>query len=157
MIYQMAGHLIRRLNQISVSLFQERMRALGLDLTPVQFAALSCLSANPGVDQATLAGLIAYDRATMGGVIDRLESKGLMSRHISKQDRRARVLELTPAGQMLLDQILPTVQKMQDDILVGLSDAERQQFVQLAAKVARAGNAISRAPLVMRIADHPDN
>ena len=43
-IYQMAGHLIRRLQQISVSVFTEHMRAAGYDLTPVQFAALSAIA-----------------------------------------------------------------------------------------------------------------
>ena len=52
---EMPGHLIRRLNQIAVSIFQARMDALGIDLTPVQFGALATLAENPGIAQATLA------------------------------------------------------------------------------------------------------
>ena len=40
--------------------------------------------ANPGIDQARLATAIAFDRATTGGVIDRLEAKGLVRREIVK-------------------------------------------------------------------------
>ena len=42
-IYNYAGHLIRRLNQISTSVFQAGMKEAGQDLTPVQFAALNAI------------------------------------------------------------------------------------------------------------------
>lgn len=148
-IHHMPGHLIRRINQISVSLFQDRMKAEGLDLTPVQFAALTILRDNPGVDQARLAGMIAYDRATIGGVIDRLEAKHLVTRQISARDRRARELRLTDGGAALLGRITPVVRRLQDDILVGLDAAERARFLALAEKIAAAGNTLSRAPLTL--------
>ncbi len=149
-IHNMAGHLIRRLNQISTSVFQDRMKAHGADLTPVQFAALNAIAANPGIDQASLAGLIAYDRATIGGVVDRLEAKGLVSRVVSQRDRRAREISLTPVGVRTLDKLVGVVRDFQDDILVGLDPDERKLFLELARKVATAGNSLSRAPLVMR-------
>ncbi len=101
-LQDMAGHLIRRLHQISVSVFTERMRDAGFDLTPVQFATLAALEAHPDVDQATLAGLIAHDRVTIGGAVDRMEAKGLISRRVSPQDRRARRVRLTDAGRSTL-------------------------------------------------------
>lgn len=148
-LHDMAGHLIRRLHQISVSVFAERMKAAGLDLTPVQFAALEALRQHPDVDQATLAGLIAYDRVTLGGVIDRLEAKGLISRIVSPQDRRARLVRLTSAGLDLLSQAGPIVRGFQDSILQGLDATERQQLVTLMRKTTEAGNDQSRAPLLV--------
>lgn len=147
-IHSMPGHLIRRLNQISTGLFQDRMAEAGLDLTPVQFAALATLRDRPDVDQATLAGLIAHDRATIGGVLDRLQAKGLVDRRMDPADRRARLVRLTEAGAELLARALPLVERLQDEILAGLSPAERAVFVELAARVAAAGNDLSRAPLV---------
>ncbi|MCB2070356.1 MAG: MarR family transcriptional regulator, partial [Ottowia sp.] len=76
----MAGHLIRRLHQQSTQIFVQRTQAAGFDLTPVQFAALDAIRAYPATDQATVAEMIAYDRATIGGVIDRLEQKGWVRR-----------------------------------------------------------------------------
>ncbi len=146
-IYQMAGHLIRRLQQISVSVFTDRMRAAGHDLTPVQFAALSAIQANPELDQVTLAGLIAYDPVTLSGVIDRLQKKGLVSRAVSPRDRRARVIALTPKGEKLLAACQPLVWELQDDILSGLSEDERGKFLALLEKATSGANAQSRAPL----------
>lgn len=79
-LHDMPGHLIRRLNQVSVSLFMEEATKAGYDLTPVQFAALSAIEAYPGADQATISGVIAYDRVTIGGVVDRLTQKGFVRR-----------------------------------------------------------------------------
>ena len=56
------------------------MAEAGFDLTPVQFAALAVIAEHPRIDQATLAGLIAYDRVTIGGVVDRLSQKGYILR-----------------------------------------------------------------------------
>ncbi|MCI4661096.1 MAG: MarR family transcriptional regulator [Neomegalonema sp.] len=149
-IHNMAGHLIRRLNQISISVFQERTKAHGYDLTPVQFAALNAIRVNPGIDQASLAGLIAYDKTTIGGVVDRLEAKGFVSRKVNDKDRRARVISLTEIGQQTLGEVTPIIRALQSEILVGLTEEERAEFLRLAAKAAEKGNALSRAPLVLR-------
>jgi DNA-binding MarR family transcriptional regulator len=149
-IHRLPGHLIRRLHQISTAVFAERMAAAGYDLTPVQYAALAAIEAEPEIDQATLAGLIAYDRVTIGGVIDRLEQKGLVTRAVSQHDRRARVLRLSAAGAKTLKELRPIIRALQDDILIGLTAAEKETFLRLIAKTTEAGNALSRAPLLAR-------
>ena len=133
----MAGHLIRRLHQQSTQCFVQRTQAAGFDLTPVQFAALDAIRANPATDQASVAGLIAYDRATIGGVIDRLEQKGWVRRVVSERDRRARELSLTAEGERVLAALVPIVRQVQDDILQDLPAAERARFLDLARRAVR--------------------
>lgn len=135
----MAGHLIRRLNQKSTQVFSTQMQDAGIDLTPVQFAALDAIIAHPGIDQAGVASKIAYDRATIGGVIDRLEQKGYVIREVSKRDRRAREVRASKAGAAAFEQILPVVTMLQDDVLAGLDDEEKRTFLGLALKAI--GNA----------------
>lgn len=136
-IATMAGHLVRRLQQTAVQVFQARARAEGVDLTPVQFAALDAIRANPGIDQAGIAARIAYDRATIGGVVDRLQQKGLIARRVSGRDRRAREIELTAQGAALYDRFLPVVRDLQDEILQELTADERRVFLALARKALR--------------------
>jgi MarR family transcriptional regulator, temperature-dependent positive regulator of motility len=133
-LLDMAGHLIRRLNQISTTVFHQRIQQAGYDLTPVQFAAMQALRSHPDIEQAQVAALIAYDRATIGGVIDRLEQKGYVSRVVSKQDRRARQCRLTSQGNTVIETIIPVVESLQQEILDGLNAKERQQFIALAQK-----------------------
>ena len=144
------GHLIRRLQQVAVAIFATRFEDAKIDLTPVQFAALHTIELSPGIDQASLAGMIAYDRTTIGGVVDRLMQKGLIRREVSEKDKRARLVYLTEEGTALLREARPAVLEVQDVILKGLSAAERQTFMELLAKAAEAGNSYSRAPLLRK-------
>ena len=137
-VREMAGHLIRRLNQHSTHVFAMGAQEAGFDLTPVQFAAMDSIAANPGIDQAGVAAQIAYDRATIGGVIDRLEQKGYVSREVSPRDRRRRAVRLTDKGQAVLRDILPVVTDLQKSILPGLDQAERARFLELAEKALSA-------------------
>ena len=131
----MAGHLIRRLHQHSTQVFAQRTQAAGFDLTPVQFAALDAINAQPATDQARVAEMIAYDRATIGGVIERLEQKGWLRRVVSEKDRRAREVSLTPEGQRVLQALTPIVQALQGDILEPLGSADRARFLELVRQV----------------------
>ena len=146
-IQHIPGHLIRRLNQIAVAVFADRVAEAGIELTPVQFAVLSTLSETEGLGQAALAGAVAHDKVTIGGVLDRMEQRGLVARRISPRDRRARELSLTPEGEALLAKAKPVIHALQDDILAGLDSAERETFLTLLQKATEAGNALSRAPL----------
>jgi DNA-binding MarR family transcriptional regulator len=136
---EMAGHLIRRLNQQSAQVFQAQTQAAGFDMTSVQFAALDAIAQQSGIDQASLAATISFDRATIGGVIDRLERKGLVQRVVSAQDRRARQLCLTPEGEQLLAACRPVVEALQADILAPLSLDQRVAFLALAQKALGLG------------------
>lgn len=146
-ISDMPGHLVRRFQQIAVAIFYSEVSSAGYDLTPVQYAALVSVDQNPGIDQATLAGLIAYDRTTIAGVVDRLQQKGLLEREVSDRDRRSRVLHVTNAGRQTIKEITPAVEKAQRLMLGGLDASEADDFMRLLRKATDAVNDLSRAPL----------
>jgi len=143
-IYGMPGHLIRRMHQASQAIFDSAIAEAGYDLTPVQFAALTVIAARPGLDQATLASAIAFDRPTTGGVIDRLEAKGLVRREIAKGDRRSRRLHLQSAGRQVLEGAMPVVERVQETMLGGLSAADQATFLRLLSKALKAVGEVSR-------------
>jgi DNA-binding MarR family transcriptional regulator len=138
------GHHIRRLQQIAVAIFLEETEAQAV--TPVQFAALAELARQPGADQRTLARRIGFDTSTIGGVIDRLEARGLVQRSLSPGDRRVRLLRLTAAGQALLAEVLPPMQRAQQRMLAPLAPAERPEFMRMLRLLVDANNQLSRAP-----------
>jgi len=141
---ELPGHYIRRLQQIAVGIFMEETGTFGL--TPVQYSALSAVLRHPGMDQRTLAGMIGFDTSTIGGVIDRLEARGLMQRNASPQDRRVRLLTVTASGADMLQQIDPAVLKTQEIILRPLGDEDQRQFLRLLKTLVEANNEASRAP-----------
>ena len=149
-VYRMPGHLMRRMQQIAVSVFHECVAPSGLDVTPVQYALLKAAQSCPGQDQASLAGAIAYDRTTIGGVIDRLEQKGLLQREISPADRRARIVHLTDDGHAAIARLDPLVLQAQQQMLCGLTAEEATILTGLLAKAVSSANTASRAPLRLR-------
>jgi DNA-binding MarR family transcriptional regulator len=123
------GHLIRRAHQISVAIFNAHLMAV--DVTPVQFAILNALHDTPGVDQITLAKRVAFDPATSGSVIGRLESKGWVERRADEVDRRRKLLVLTPQGLSALAGMTLAVAAIQTEILSPLEPHEQAQFMHL--------------------------
>ena len=125
--------MIRRAHQMSVAIFMEETAAFGI--TPVQFAILNALMDDPGEDQITLSGRVAFDAATSGSVISRLESKGLIRRESDAQDKRRKLLWLTPEGQSLALAMKRSVTRVQKRMLAKLNANEQQQLVALLHRV----------------------
>ena len=138
------GHDIRRLHQISVAIFMQETEAFGV--TPVQYAALQAVGLQPGMDQRTLARTIGFDTSTIAGVIDRLESRGLMQRNAHPEDRRVRLLTLTPEGQRVLEEVEPGMLRAQERMLEPLAPEQREVFMDMLRTLVRGNNALSRAP-----------
>jgi len=145
-LYEHPGHLLRRAQQIAVSIFYDEM---GGDLTPVQYAILSRLEDHPGIDQVSLAGLVAIDTSTGASVCARLEEKGLLERKVIPNNRRQRALKITPAGARMLADLAPGALRLRQRLLAPLDEQEQRQFMELLAKLVRENNEESRAPLAL--------
>ena len=129
------GHLIRRAHQIAVSIFAAQLGSA--DITPVQFAILNALLGSPGIDQVSLAKRVAFDPATSGSVIGRLEAKGWVERQADPNDRRRKLLVVTAAGVLALGQVQADVARIQEKILSPLNPQEQSQFVQLLSRLVQ--------------------
>ena len=130
------GHLIRRAHQVAVAIFMEETS--GFEVTPVQFAILNALLEDPGEDQVTLARKVAFDAATFGSVIGRLEARGWVRREADATDRRRKRLWVTAEGAAAARKMKRAVGKVQARILQPLSDAEQAQLVQLLDRLVAA-------------------
>ena len=135
---QAPGHLVRRTHQIAVALFMTELS--GEDVTPVQFAILNAVMDTPGIDQVTLAGRVAFDAATSGSVIGRLETKGWIRREPDQADKRRKILWLSPSGHEATMQMKQAVERVQANLLSPLSDHEAQTMTALLAKVVAGHN-----------------
>jgi DNA-binding MarR family transcriptional regulator len=144
-IYDKPGHLMRRAQQIAVALFMKECAAF--DITPVQYATLVAIRETKDADATRLSELVAYDRSTLGSVLERLEGKGLIGRHSSKDDRRVKILALTQAGRSLLDEVEPAVVRAQEQILAPLNASEQAVFMSLLSRLVELNNEASRVPL----------
>ena len=127
------GHLIRRAQQLAVAVFMEETAAFGA--TPVQFAILNALIDDPGEDQVTLSNRVAFDPATLGSVIGRIEAKGWVTRKADPGDKRRKLLWVTPEGEKIALGMKRLVAKAQLRIVGPLNPAERVQLLTLLGKL----------------------
>ena len=144
-VYTKPGYLFRRMQQIAVAIFVEECRAY--DLTPVQYAALVAIRTHPGIDATRLSAVIAFDRSTLGSVIERLEAKSYIERKPAREDKRVKLLHLTKKGSALLRNIVPLVDRAQARMLQPLKQADRQTLLALLTQLVDLNNEASRVPL----------
>jgi MarR family transcriptional regulator, lower aerobic nicotinate degradation pathway regulator len=144
-VYTRPGYLFRRMQQIAVAIFVEECRSF--DLTPVQYAALVAIRTHPGIDATRLSSVIAFDRSTLGSVIERLEAKAYVTRKASREDKRIKLLYLTKAGEALLRDIVPAVDRAQARMLQPLKAADRKVLLALLTQLVDLNNEASRVPL----------
>lgn len=144
-LHRKPGYLIRRLQQMAVSIFLEETSEF--EITPVQYATLAAVSVYPGIDQLRVANAIGFDRTTIGGVVDRLEAKQLLNRKLSDTDRRVRMLYPTPQGMQLLADIQEATERVQNRILMPLSAGEQKFFIDCLNRLVNSHNHASRVPV----------
>lgn len=144
-VYTAPGYLFRRMQQIAVSIFMEECKAF--DLTPVQYAALIAIHTHPGIDATRLSAVIAFDRSTLGSVIERLQAKDFIERKPAPEDKRIKLLYLTKPGAAILREIIPAVERAQARMLEPLKPTERKALMGLMAQLVDLNNEASRVPL----------
>lgn len=144
-LWERPGFLVRRLHQIHIGLFAD---ACGTsDLTAVQYAILSVLFANPGLDQLTLSRAVGIDRTSGADVIRRLVKRGLVDRSQSELDRRAQVVTLTDEGRAIAREVRPMMEAAQDALLAPLSEKDQRSFMKMLRHLVLSNNEASRAPM----------
>lgn len=144
-VYAAPGYLFRRMQQIAVSIFMEECKAF--DLTPVQYAALIAIHTHPGIDATRLSAVIAFDRSTLGSVIERLQAKAYIERKPAAEDKRIKLLYLTKPGAAILLEIIPAVERAQARMLEPLKAADRKALMGLMSQLVDLNNEASRVPL----------
>ena len=72
--------------------------AAELELSPAQCHVLHLIEPERPLPMGQLAQTLACDASNVTGLVDRLESRGLIRRQPSEEDRRVKVLVLTPTG-----------------------------------------------------------
>ncbi len=104
------GVAMRQMNRIYGEVLSEH------GITPPQLFLLSCLLHEDGQKPRDLAEKISLDTSSLTGLIDRTERSGLVVRQPDPHDRRALHIYLTDKGRVLLEQLEPIVERLQERI-----------------------------------------
>jgi MarR family transcriptional regulator, temperature-dependent positive regulator of motility len=122
------GHLIRRALQALNTVWAEEVSRT---VTSPQFAVLNTLLGEPGIDQQTLGGRAGLDRSTVAGIVARLTSRGLVRWTRDDADGRRKVIELTPEGEAVLQELIPRTHHMTRRLVAALRPDEEAELLRL--------------------------
>src|SRR5215208_2590935 len=137
-VAEFAGQLFFRLWRASHERTATALQSI--DMTPALFGVLNFLGARKGAIQQEIGAAMGIDPSTMVSLIDQLEKEGLAKRRPHPSDRRAREVSVTPKGRRLLERSRKMALEAQDEVLRGLTIAERRQLRKLLRR------ALSEAP-----------
>lgn len=99
------GFLITDLSRLIRAEMDRRVAEAGLGLTPAEARTLAHAARAGAIRQNALAERMGVEPMTLSAFVDRLEGAGLLRRSVDPADRRARLVELTPAGELLLPRV----------------------------------------------------
>jgi DNA-binding MarR family transcriptional regulator len=142
-LYDRPGFMIRRAHQIAQKLFLEESGGI----TTTQYGVMRILGAQPGLDQIGVARLLGQDHSTTALVIGKLAEDGLVERKDGTDDRRRKILALTPKGCVLLREVGEAVRRSNDRLMLAFGAEEAGQFLALLRKFVEAFNSVAPTPL----------
>ena len=141
-LHRVPAHLARRFNQICIGIGDEVTRPF--DLSPIEFAVIAAIDDDHRLDQRRLATRLAVDTVSTSKLLDRLERLRLVRRKVSLDDRRSKVLSLTPRGLEIRLKIGAGFKAAHAKIMAPLSADEQKQFVELLVRLVEGNEAYAR-------------
>jgi MarR family transcriptional regulator, transcriptional regulator for hemolysin len=129
------GFLIHDVARLRRTVFDQRLKPVGI--TRSQIWVLSNLSRHDGegISQVELARLLDMGKVTLGGLIERLEQRGLVERVADKIDRRAKRVRMSFEGKLLFDNMRAVAEQVNDEVMKGIPRHEQQVFVEVLRKM----------------------
>lgn len=118
----------------------ESARTKHEELTPPQFGVLEALAHLGPMKMCDLGGKLLMSGANLTGVVDRLESKGLVQRAMPAGDRRMYIIHLTEAGGKLISKIFSRHARVIEELTNSLTATEKRQLTSLLKKLGKSTN-----------------
>jgi DNA-binding MarR family transcriptional regulator len=129
-----ASFLLAQVGGHGAARFGERLRSL--DLTPAHAGILRVIRESAAMSQQQLAAALKIHPSRLVALVDELESKGLVERRESPNDRRTYALALTTTGDTALGEIGRIARQHNDALCAALDEKEREELSRLLRRIA---------------------
>jgi MarR family transcriptional regulator, transcriptional regulator for hemolysin len=122
------------------------LRLQPFDLTEATWLPLVHIARAPeSPRQKDLAASMSLDGSSVVRLLDNLEAAGLIKRKEGENDRRAKIILLTPQGRAIADKVEVAARRIRGDALAGLSDKDIATTVRVLKHVCRVLDATVEA------------
>ncbi|OTP67205.1 MarR family winged helix-turn-helix transcriptional regulator [Caballeronia sordidicola] len=133
-VSEQIGHLLRKAYQRHLFIFGRSID--DPQLTAVQSAVLSASRKLGPSSMSDLGKATAFDAATVRGIIERLRARDLIELRTNRDDRRKVIVQLTQAGEELVEGVTPVARRISELTMSDLNDAERVAVLYLLRKLS---------------------
>ena len=130
------GHLIRRSQQRHTLLWSHEFNG---DLTGPQYAVVSAIGADSGLDQRAVGRRASLDKSSTADIVARLEGLGWLRFAKDAADGRRKSLRLTPLARTALGEVTHRAGRVQERLLAPLAPGTIEAFVAALRLVAYSG------------------
>jgi DNA-binding MarR family transcriptional regulator len=130
------GFLIHDVSRLRRKVFDQLMKPHGV--TRAQWWVLAHLSRRNGIVQTQLADVLDVGKASLGGIVERLEAGGWVERHGDPADKRAKRIYLAPNAYHLLNKMAAVESVFNEPVLKALSAADRRNLIRLLTTLKQA-------------------
>ena len=131
---QGAAFLLAQVGAHAAASFAERLDPLRL--SPPHAGILRALARSAGLSQQELASMLKIHSSRLVGLLDELETRGIVKRREKADDRRTYALHLTDEARAILGEIGRIAKEHQDSLLASLGKEEREQLADLLQQIA---------------------
>jgi DNA-binding MarR family transcriptional regulator len=127
-----------RLRRAQLAVFEDVIRIFGeIGLRPGSFSVLLIVGRNPGLKQSEVSAALGIQRTNFVGLVDMLESRGLVVRRPSANDRRSYALHLTSAGETLVARAINLQRRHEAALARKLGPGGREVLLDLLERLSR--------------------
>ena len=132
-VEQNLGFVISDVHRLITTAVDSELKALGL--TRSQLRIILHLIRKDGISQVAIADDLQLGKVTVGGLLDRLQEKGLINRREHPTDRRSKLVDLTIKDKHMYESILKAGGVITSQLLQGISRSEQRELIALLLRV----------------------
>lgn len=127
------GHLLRLLHSATSQTVTNALASM--ELTAAQGHVMAFITHSRTAPCARdIEDEFQLSHPTVSGLLSRLEKKGFIEFRPDEQDRRCKRIHILPKGQQMHETMHNTIMDMEEQLVSGFTDAEKEQFRQLLLK-----------------------
>lgn len=147
-VYNQPGYLMWRAHQTAWGAFVGETQSLGI--TPIQYAILVAVWDFPSTDATRVADLLLFEKTTINDIVQRLETKGLVTRRTGTRDKRIKSIYITDAGRQVVEAANSMRARIADTLLARVTPRERATLLQIMRKLVNIDGVIATTMLYDR-------
>jgi DNA-binding MarR family transcriptional regulator len=143
------GYLVKRAHSLMLDAMEPLFEAHGFSF--VQYVIMSWLRDGIAVNPKDICAQYRHDSGALTRVIDQLADRGLLERVRRDRDRRKVELQLTPAGRIAIEGLVPLVVEKLNQALGEFTEGEVQELLRLLIKLNATLQTAVKPPLTVGV------